>query len=233
MEPWYKVATPRRRSSRRVAIASIRMSLPSPLSRSLPGQRRRTIRDPEQFFARTCFTGALREHSGMVLRRLAVGKSENTSPVLTLITQFGGGKTHTLTTLYHLTKNGDAVLGCDGVADLVRESGIASLPTAKVAVFVGNAWDPQEGRETPWIDVARQLAGDSGVESSGSDSKDHRSRHRCDRPGIPGCRALHLLLLFDEVLNYLNRHRGGADSFLSFIQNLTVATTGTYRTVRA
>ncbi len=42
----------------------------------------------------------------MVLRRLA-GKTENTAPVLTLITQFGGGKTHTLTTLYHLAKNGD------------------------------------------------------------------------------------------------------------------------------
>jgi predicted AAA+ superfamily ATPase len=31
-----------------------------------------------------------------VLRRLA-GKTEHTAPVLTLITQFAGGKTHTLT----------------------------------------------------------------------------------------------------------------------------------------
>lgn len=37
----------------------------------------------------------------MVLRRLA-GKTENSAPVLTLITQFGGGKTHTLALLYHL-----------------------------------------------------------------------------------------------------------------------------------
>ena len=36
-----------------------------------------------------------------------------------------------------------------------------------------------------------------------------------------------VLLLFDEVLNYLNRHRDGAESFHAFIQNLTVATTGT------
>ena len=36
-----------------------------------------------------------------------------------------------------------------------------------------------------------------------------------------------VLLLFDEVLNYLNRHRAGADAFHAFIQNLTVATTGT------
>ena len=37
----------------------------------------------------------------MVLRRLS-GRTDNTAPVLTLITRFGGGKTHTLATLYHL-----------------------------------------------------------------------------------------------------------------------------------
>ncbi|MGQ0663772.1 MAG: DUF499 domain-containing protein [Pseudomonadota bacterium] len=35
-----------------------------------------------------------------------------------------------------------------------------------------------------------------------------------------------VLLLLDEVLNFFNRHRGRVDSFYSFIQNLTVATTG-------
>ncbi len=38
-----------------------------------------------------------------------------------------------------------------------------------------------------------------------------------------------MLLLFDEVLNFLNRHRASADSFHAFIQNLTVAMTGTTR----
>jgi hypothetical protein len=73
---------------------------------------------PDQFFARNWFTRALREHAGMVLRRLS-GRTENTAPVLTLITQFGGGKTHTLTTLYHLASNGEAAAGYPGVADLV------------------------------------------------------------------------------------------------------------------
>ena len=57
--------------------------------------------DPAEFFSRTCFTRALSEHAGMVLRRLA-GQTANTAPVLTLITQFGGGKTHTLASLYHI-----------------------------------------------------------------------------------------------------------------------------------
>src|SRR5208337_1313280 len=88
-----------------------------------------------------------------------------------LITQFGGGKTHTLTTLYHLATGGESVAASSGVADLVREAGIAAVPKAKVAVFVGNAWDPRDGRETPWIDIARQLAGDKGVGELGTAAK--------------------------------------------------------------
>lgn len=36
-------------------------------------------------------------------------------------------------------------------------------------------------------------------------------------------------MLFDEVLNFLNRHRDFAEPFHAFIQNLTVAMTGTTR----
>lgn len=223
MEPWYKVATRRKevREGRSFNPDEFAIALEQVVAGTAPED----YRNPDQFFARTCFTRALREHAGMVLRRLS-GRTDNTAPVLTLITQFGGGKTHTLATLYHLAKNGEAVAGHHGVADLVREAGITSVPQAKVAVFVGNAWDPQEGRETPWIDIARQLAGNTGVEALGSAA-------RTTPPGTDSIARVFqaagapVLLLFDEVLNFLNRHRGGADSFHAFIQNLTVATTGT------
>ncbi|MGQ9919053.1 MAG: DUF499 domain-containing protein, partial [Bryobacteraceae bacterium] len=181
--------------------------------------------NPEQFFSRTYFTRALRDHAGMVLRRLS-GRTDNTAPVLTLITQFGGGKTHTLTTLYHLVSHAERAAGFHGVPDLLQDAGLSAVPEARVAVFVGNAWDPQEGRETPWIDIARQLAGDQGVRALGPAA----------RTVPPGTEAIArvfeaagapVLLLFDEVLNFLNRHRGMAEHFHSFIQNLTVATTGT------
>src|SRR5262245_16291932 len=146
MEPWYKVVTPRRevREGRSFNPDEFAIALEQVVAGTAPEDYRK----PDQFFARTWLTRALREHTGMVLRRLS-GRTDNTAPVLTLITQFGGGKTHTLTTLYHLANNGDAVVGMNGVAELVRESGISSVPKAKVAVFVGNAWDPQPGRETP------------------------------------------------------------------------------------
>src|SRR6185437_6326651 len=165
MEPWYKVATPRKevREGRSFNPDEFAIALEQVVAGTAPLD----YRDPGQFFARTCFTRALREHAAMVLRRLS-GKTENTAPVLTLITQFGGGKTHTLTTLYHLANSGDAALAYPGVAELVQQAAIAAPPKAKVAVFVGNAWDPREGRETPWIDIARQLAGDKGVAELGS-----------------------------------------------------------------
>src|SRR6266704_1326292 len=223
MEPWYKISTPRKevREGRSFNPDEFAIALEQVVAGTAPED----YRIPAQFFARTCFTRALREHAGMALRRLS-GKTDNTAPVLTLITQFGGGKTHTLATLYHLAKNGPAANEYPGVQDLLRGAGISNVPKARVAVFVGNAWDPREGRENPWIDIARQLAGEQGVDALGKAA-------RTTPPGTESIARIFqaagapVLLLFDEVLNFLGRHRGMAESFHAFVSNLTVATTGT------
>jgi uncharacterized protein DUF499 len=223
MEPWYKVATPRKEVREGRSFNPDEFAIA--LEQVVGGQAPKDYSDPVQFFERTYLTRALREHAGMVLRRLA-GKTENTAPVLTLITQFGGGKTHTLTALYHLALGGKKASTYSGVGGILDGASLSSVPTARAAVFVGNAWDPQPGRETPWIDIARQLAGDKGVELLGPAAL----------TTSPGTEALGrvfaaagapVLLLFDEVLNYLNRHRGSAEAFHPFLQNLTVAMTGT------
>ena len=222
MQPWYRVVTLRKevREGRSFSPDEFAIAMEQVVAGTAPPD----YSDPEQFFSRTCFTRALTEHSGMVLRRLS-GRTENTAPVLTLITQFGGGKTHTLTSLYHLANAGGSARDLPGVSDLLRNAGIADSPDARVGVFVGNAWDPSEGRETPWIDLARQLAGDAGVAALGDAAQ----------TTPPGTEALArvfaaanapVLLLFDEVLNFVNRHRGMAESFHAFLQNLTVAVTG-------
>ena len=222
MDPWYRVVTPRSevREGRSFSPDEFAIALEQVVARTAPPD----YSDPAQFFSRTFFTRALTEHSGMVLRRLS-GRTENTSPVLTLITQFGGGKTHTLTSLYHLANVGSEARSLPGASELLREADLAEVPAARVGVFVGNAWDPSEGRETPWIDLARQLAGEAGVSALGSAA----------RTTPPGTEALArvfaaanapVLLLFDEALNFVNRHRDMADSFHAFLQNLTVAVTG-------
>ena len=146
LEPWYKVATPRKevREGRSFNPDEFAIALEQVVSKTAPND----YRDPAQFFSRTCFTRALREHTGMVLRRLS-GRTDNTAPVLTLITQFGGGKTHTLTALYHIARNGAEAHGYDGVSGLLEEAGLRSVPDARVAVFVGNAWDPVKGDKMP------------------------------------------------------------------------------------
>jgi len=223
MEPWYKIATPRKevRKGRSFNPDEFAIHLEQVIAKTAPED----YREPKQFFARTCFTRALREHAGMVLRRLS-GETANTAPVMTLITQFGGGKTHTLAALYHMVSCGEEAREFSGVDTLTQEAGLSAVPEARVAAFVGNAWDPREGRETPWIDIAWQIAGENGVRELGTAA----------RTTPPGTDALirifkaagkPVLLLFDEVLNFMNRHRGMAEQFHAFIQNLTVATTGT------
>jgi len=223
MEPWYKVVTPRKevREGRSFDPSEFAIHLEQVVAGTAPED----YRDPEEFFSRTCFTRALREHTGMILRRLS-GETTNTAPVMTLITQFGGGKTHTLTALYHIMNAGAKAIDYPGIAELMKEAGVMAIPKARIAVFVGNAWDPQEGREAPWIDIARQLAGESGVEELGPSAKEVPPGTETIARVFQAANAP-VLLLFDEVLNFLNRHRGMAEAFHSFIQNLTVATTGT------
>ena len=223
MDPWYKVVTLREEvmEGRSFSPDQFAIALEQVVAETAPED----YRDPTQFFSRTYFTRALKDHIGMVLRRLS-GKTENTAPVFTLVTQFGGGKTHALTSLYHLANAGADASKLPGVKDLLNEAGIMEVPSACVGVFVGNAWDPVEGREMPWIDLAHQLAGDRGIAALGPSA----------RTTPPGTRALArvfaaadkpVLLLFDEVLNFVNRHRDMAEHFHAFIQNLTVAVTGT------
>ena len=104
-------------------------------------------------------------------------------------------------------------------ADLLSEAGLTEAPKAKVAVFVGNAWDPQPGRETPWIDIARQLAGDAGVDVLGPSAMDAP-------PGTDTINRLiakvngPVLLLFDELLNLFSRHRSLGEPMHAFLHNI-------------
>ncbi len=223
MNPWYRTVTPRKevREGRSFSPDEFAIALEQIIAGNAPDD----YKDARKFFSRTYFTRALSDYSGMVLRRLA-GETENTTPVLSLVTQFGGGKTHTLTALYHLIEHSSQAASDEGVQRMLSEARLKKIPSAKAAVFVGNAWDPSEGRENPWIDIARQLAGDAGVKTLGPSAA-------TKAPGTDALSRLfetaggRVLILFDEVLNFVNRHRDLADPFYAFLQNLTVAMTGT------
>ena len=225
MDPWYRVVTPRKevREGRSFNPDEFAIALDQVVDGTAPED----YRDPVQFFSRTFFTQALREHTGTVLRRLS-GRTENSAPVLSLVTQFGGGKTHTLTSLYHLSRAGREAGNLEGVGEILSDSGVSVPDDVRVATFVGNAWDPRDGNENPWTDLARQIGGERGVEALGATA----------RTAPPGTRALAdvfaaadapVLILFDEVLNFINRHANMGEHFYAFLQNLTVAVAGTTR----
>src|ERR1017187_8054583 len=132
LEAWYKVAVPRKevREGRSFNPDEFAIHLEQVVS----GRGAEDYKEPDKFFARNVFTRALKDHAGMVLRRLS-GKTENTAPVLTLVTQFGGGKTHTLTTLFHLASSGKGAAQFSGVQGLLDASGLTECPSARVAAF--------------------------------------------------------------------------------------------------
>ena len=223
LDPWYRVVTPREevREGRSFNPDEFAIDLAQVVNGTAP----RDYQDPAQFFSRTFFTQALTEHTGTVLRRLS-GRTESTAPVLSLVTQFGGGKTHTLTALYHMAKSGRESGNLNGVQDVLNAAGVTVPDQVRIATFVGSAWDPAEGKETPWIDVMRQISGEKGSEA----------RATSFRNAAPGTETLGnifreadapVLILFDEVLNFINRYPGMADQLYGFLQNLTVAVAGT------
>ena len=197
------------------------------LEQVVAGTAPRDYVEPDKFFSRNYFSKALVDHCGMVLRRLN-GETMNTASVMSLITQFGGGKTHTLTALYHLCSNGAKAKNFSGVAEMMRTVGLKTIPDAKVAVFVGNSWDASPGRETPWMEIADQLAGEAGRKLFDQPKKAPGDKKLGDLIRLAG---KPVLILFDETLNYLGRYPEQATAFHSFMQNITTALTSAQNAV--
>ena len=223
LDPWYRVVTPREEVREGRSFNPDEFAID--LAQVITGHAPKDYSDPAQFFSRTFFTQALTEHTGTVLRRLS-GRTDSTAPVLSLVTQFGGGKTHTLTALYHMATSGRKAEHLTGVQDVLNSTKVTVPDGVRVATFVGSAWDPAKGSDTPWIDILRQIAGDRW-------SNDIDTNFREAAPGTETLRnafreaGAPVLVLFDEVLNFINRYPGMADQFYAFLQNLTIAVAGT------
>ena len=107
LKPWYQVVTPREdlREGRPLDASEFAVHLDH--IRTGRENVSKDYTDPTRFFDRTFLTGSLLDLSSQVARRLN-GIQVETSAVFNMATQFGGGKTHALATLYHLANGGDA-----------------------------------------------------------------------------------------------------------------------------
>jgi hypothetical protein len=230
LKPWYKVITPREdlRDGRPLDASEFAVHLDHVRDGRAPDDYRK----PERFFDRTFLTSSLRELGGGVIRRLS-GINVETSAIYNLTTQFGGGKTHALTLLYHLAKFGPAASEWKGVRALLDQAGVQSVPTAATAVFVGTEFDSLTGRggndgtplrRTPWGDIAFQLGGEEGFTVVAKhDVEGIAPSTEVIRKFLP--KGKPVLILMDELLNYLNRERnrkaGLGGQLYSFVQNLS------------
>ena len=203
------------------------------------GQGDRDYVEPDRFFEKTFMTRSLKTLLSGVLARL-LGSAEGVA-VRHLQTPFGGGKTHTLTALYHLAKHPDVAF--EKLSELFQELGVdAPPPRMNVAVLDGVALDPQ-GRRVPegfeiktlWGELAYRLDGEKLYRRiQGADGK----------RTPPGAQALAevleeaapALILVDEFVAYLVKARGIrvgdsnlAEQSLVFLQELATAVSGVSR----
>src|SRR3972149_6992886 len=97
-------------------------------------------RDPENFFRSSYLTNGLRSLLQDVLSRLEGGAGNR---VLKLMTPFGGGKSHTLASLFHAAKSREAL-------DVIAEGkGLPRPKNVRVAVFDGQFFDATNGKVIP------------------------------------------------------------------------------------
>ncbi len=155
-KPWYKVVTPREdlREGKPLDAAEFAVHL----DQIRAGQGTPDYVNPQRFLERTYMTRNLGALAAEVMRRLS-GETTETSAVFNLATQFGGGKTHALTLLYHLVTNGPKADRWTGVPQLLDKASISTVPRAACAVLVGTEFDSITGRggndgtplrKTPW-----------------------------------------------------------------------------------
>src|SRR5688572_8999746 len=112
LKPWYQVIVPRDdlREGKPLDASEFAVHL----DRVRDGTAVVDYRDPARFFAKTVLTKNLVSLAGETVRRLS-GNRTSANAVFNLATQFGGGKTHALTLLWHLGNAGPAAREWNGV----------------------------------------------------------------------------------------------------------------------
>lgn len=213
------------------------------------GKARPVYQRPEEFFALTYPTFNLRELAKDVLLRLS-GKNDRAVRQLELT--YGGGKTHSLITLYHLVNAPEHLPGLPAVEEFRQHAGGLTPPKARVAVLAFDKLDVEKGMEVrspdgkarwlhhPWSVLAFEIAGPAGLRLLHAGGKDEERESPPaenllrELLALPGKDNLATLILIDEVLTYA-REKVGLDSqwrhrLQDFFQYLTQAATKVDRT---
>ena len=239
--PWHQVV--RLRDDLRAGELALNEFAADLYDVALQSGRRRIYEDPKEFFALTYPTSALLDLARDVVRRL-VGKNQKAVRQLELT--YGGGKTHTLITLFHLVNDPASLPDVPAVHEFKARID-APLPATRVAVLPFDKFDVEKGIEVrdpsgnrrmlrqPWSALAWQLAGADGLRLLNPDDlPEERRTAPAENLLVPMLEAPQeegrsTLLLLDEVLMFAH---GAVDAdpawrerLKNFFQALTQAAT--------
>ena len=199
--------------------------------------------DIVSFFDRTYVTDGMRELIRRVVQALNGKESQNR--VISLQTGFGGGKTHSLISLYHTVKFSRDFRNMEAARHILDPEDMPQFDEARVAVFTQNTVSVVDGHQvedgivthTLWGELAWQLGGHEGYERvRRADEQRIAPTAKDIKPVIEG--AAPALILIDELADYCAKASGltvgGGTLFTqtnSFMQTLTEVVASVPRTV--
>ncbi|MEP0714232.1 MAG: DUF499 domain-containing protein [Algoriphagus sp.] len=234
--PWFRVVTPHMDIKQGRLDESV---FAANLAEVALGNGREIYSNPGVFFSKTFFTAGLKNVAKTVLKGLN-GKEDAENRVISLQTGFGGGKTHTLISLYHLSKWGKNAINSNYTKELLSYTGAPEFDSANIAVFTNTTNDAANGRlaeegihiQTIWGELAYQLGGKAAYEIIRKNDEGLIAPAGLFKQVLEQCKPA--LILIDELADYCvkaSARKAGnsslADQTISFMQELTEAVSGT------
>ncbi len=232
IQPWFRAVTPHLDIRQGRLDESI---FAANLSEVALGKGREIYTNPVVFFSKTFFTAGLKSISRTVIKGLN-GTEDAENRVISLQTGFGGGKTHTLISLFHLCKWGKQAKNSEHVSEVIRYTGLPEFDSANISVFTNKTNDPANGRlaedgiliQTIWGELAYQLGGKEAYEIIRKNDEQLIAPAGLFDKILEKCKPS--LILIDELADYCLKSAARivgnstlADQTISFMQELTEA----------
>ncbi len=235
MKPWFKNVKPHSDIQEGHLDESV---FAANLAEVASGTGKEIYTNPEMFFQKTYFTAALKNIAKRVVHGLNGGQDAE-NRVVSLQTGFGGGKTHTLISLYHLARLGKKANKSEYTKELLQYTGEPKFDSAHIAVFTNTTNDPAQGRkvngitiQTLWGELAYQLGGKEAYEIIRVNDEKRIAPKGLFKKVLAQCKPA--LILIDELADYCVSASAVkveasnlSDQTVSFLQELTESVSGT------
>lgn len=235
LKPWFQVTQPHFDIKQGRLDESV---FAANLAEVALGNGREIYKDPNTFFSKTYFTAGLKSVAKTVIKGLN-GKEDAENRVISLQTGFGGGKTHTLISIYHLCSWGKNAINSPFTKELLTYTGNPEFDNAKIAVFTNTTNDPTQGRQvegiairTIWGEIAYQLGGLNAYNIIKENDQQLSAPKGLFKKVLDQCKPA--LILIDELADYCVSasaitvgKSSLADQTISFMQEFTEAVAST------